>query len=192
LYYFDANGRYDTKERLKALTDFFKETGILDRVILFEEPFAEKNETDVSDIPVTFALDESIHNLEDAKRKIKLGYKALTLKPVAKTLTLSMRMARLAHEVGVECFTADLTVNPVMLEWNKNFAARLSPLKKMKIGVVESNGKQNYSDWERLKSYLPKKTIHDSESFYFLDRDFYENPIVFTPPTHYLSEEAEK
>ena len=34
LYYLDANGRYDTKERLVSLLDFAEEQGILDRIVL--------------------------------------------------------------------------------------------------------------------------------------------------------------
>ena len=64
-------------------------------------------------------------------------------------------MANAAYNAGVQCFCADLTVNPIMVEWNKNFAARLSTLRGLKIGVVESNGAQNYTNWTDLYTYHP-------------------------------------
>ena len=111
----------------------------------------------VGDIPICFAADESAHSLADVKRRIELGYKAITLKPIAKTPSVTIEMANAAYSAGVQCFCADLTVNPLMVEWNKNFAARLRPLHGMKIGVVESNGAQNYVNWEKMKGYVPRK-----------------------------------
>jgi L-alanine-DL-glutamate epimerase-like enolase superfamily enzyme len=187
LYYFDANGRYDTKERLAALTDFLKQEGIADRTVLFEEPFAPENEVFVGDMGIPFAADESAHSLKDVLRRIELGYKALTLKPIAKTVTVTMRMAQAARDAGVACFCADLTVNPLMVEWNKNFAARLELLHGMKIGVVESNGAQNYVRWNEMKGYVPRKSTQSDGSIYTLDKAFYENAGgLFETPQHYL------
>ena len=185
VYYFDANGRYDTKERLLCLIDFLREKGILENTILFEEPFPEDKKIYIGDIPVCFAADESAHSIEDVKERIALGYKAITLKPIAKTLSVTMKMAEYAYSAGAQCFCADLTVNPVMLEWNKNFAARTMPLKGMKIGVVESNGAQNYVNWERMKSYLPDGASAEGNGvIYRLDEKFY-NSSVFENPLHY-------
>lgn len=185
VYYFDANGRYDTKERLLCLIDFLREKGILENTILFEEPFPEDKKIYIGDIPVCFAADESAHSIEDVKERIALGYKAITLKPIAKTLSVTMKMAEYAYSAGAQFFCADLTVNPVMLEWNKNFAARTMPLKGMKIGVVESNGAQNYVNWERMKSYLPDVASAEGNGvIYRLDEKFY-NSSVFENPLHY-------
>lgn len=188
VYYFDANGRYDSKERLTKLVDFLKEQGILKQVVLFEEPFPQEKEIYVGDLPVCFAADESAHSLADVKKRISLGYKAITLKPIAKTLSVTIDMANCAEENGVQCFCADLTVNPVMVEWNKHFAARLKPLKGMKIGVVESNGGQNYINWERMKGYMPSGgTISfREESMYKLDEAFYAGRDIFETPQHYM------
>ena len=175
VYYFDANGRYDTKERLTELVGFLSENGIAERTVLFEEPFAEKNEIYVGDIPICFAADESAHSLADVKRRIELGYKAITLKPIAKTPSVTIEMANAAYEAGVQCFCADLTVNPIMVEWNKNFAARLSTLRGLKIGVVESNGAQNYKNWEKMKGHVVRKSTETDASVYTLDKRFYEN-----------------
>ena len=61
------------------------------------------------------------------------------------------------YKRNIPCFCADLTVTPIMLEWNKNFASRLAPLPGLRTGVVESNGDQNYVRWEELCSYHPLK-----------------------------------
>ena len=187
VYYFDANGRYDTKERLLSLVDFLIKEGIAERCVLFEEPFAPDNEIYLGDLPLCFAADESAHSLSDVKRRIELGYKAITLKPIAKTASVTAEMAACAAAAGVQCFCADLTVNPLMVEWNKNFAARLRPLRGMKIGVVESNGAQNYVNWETMKSYVPRRDTETDATVYTLDSRFYDGAGgLFEIPTHYL------
>ncbi len=192
-YYFDANGRYETKEQLKSLYDHLEKEGIAENTVLFEEPFPPESTIHVGDIPLCFAADESIHSLFDVKRRIGEGYGALTLKPIAKTLTVTREMAQAAADAGVQCFCADLTVNPLMVEWNKNFAARLTPLRGMKIGVVESNGAQNYVRWEEMKSYVPRKGTETDASVYTLDDAFYRNAGgLYELSPHYQSLLAEK
>lgn len=188
VYYFDANGRYDTKERLEKFIEYLDKKDILSRTVLFEEPFAQENEIFVGNMPVCFAADESAHSLSDVKKRIDLGYKAITLKPIAKTLSVTIDMAECSRKAGVQCFCADLTVNPVMVEWNKNFAARLEPLKGMNIGVVESNGAQNYINWEKMKGYMPIQNNSDSGSLYMLDDEFYKNAGgIFETSAHYYN-----
>lgn len=186
VYYLDANGRYDGIERLTRLIDFMDSEGVLERTVLFEEPFRQEDKIDLSELPVCFACDESAHSLNDVKERIALGYKAITLKPIAKTLSVSIEMAECARQNNVQCFCADLTVNPVMVQWNKNFAARLDNLKGLKVGVVESNGAQNYVNWEKMLSYLPIKDETFSKSVYELDENFYKNNGgIFMVPKHY-------
>ncbi|NLD88017.1 MAG: L-alanine-DL-glutamate epimerase, partial [Clostridiales bacterium] len=156
-YYLDANGRYPDKNTLLRLLDHADKIGALDRIVLLEEPFDELNEVPVHDVPLRLASDESAHCADDAVRRIELGYSAIALKPIAKTLSMSFRILREAYERNVPCFCADLTVTPIMLEWNKSFASRLSPLPGLRTGVVESNGDQNYVRWEELCSYHPLK-----------------------------------
>ena len=51
---------------------------------------------------------------------------------------------------------ADLTVPPVMVEWNKAVAARLPSFPGIgDLGLVETNGHQNYVNWEKLRQDLP-------------------------------------
>jgi L-alanine-DL-glutamate epimerase-like enolase superfamily enzyme len=177
LYYLDANGRYDSKGRVMRLLDHAGSIGALDRVIVLEEPFAEDSHEDVSDIPVRVVADESAATLEETQERIDLGYGAIALKPVAKTLSMSLRIARLAHERGVPCFCADLTVNPVLVEWNKAVAARLAPMPGLDLGLLETNGWQNYRAWARMLTSLPD---HDApwtrarNGVYELDEEYWE------------------
>lgn len=191
-YYLDANGRYDSKKRLKELLDYADEIGALSRIAIIEEPFDEENKIDVSDLNVRIAADESAHSCEDVIERIGLGYKAIALKPIAKTMSESIKILSVAHKNNIPCFCADLTVNPVMVEFNKNVAARIATFPGIKIGIMESNGHQNYVNWEEMKSYHPmykkaafteaKGGIFDiDDEFYkisggiFRDSDYYTN-----------------
>lgn len=192
LYYLDANGRYDTKERLQQLLQFAQEQGILDRILLLEEPFDEQNKIFVGDLPVCLAADESAHALADVQERYALGYRALTLKPIAKTLSMTIRMAEFAREKGMYCFCADLTVNPVMVSWNQCVAARLNRMPQMKIGIMESNGSQNYVNWETMQQYHPLHPAPFTQSqdgVFTLDGQFYDlSGGVFITPNHYNAE----
>lgn len=185
VYYFDANGRYPDKALLLELLDALGERGILERTVLFEEPFAAENKLYVGDLPVCVAADESAHSMADVKERIGLGYKAITLKPIAKTASVSIEMARYALERGVACFCADLTVNPVMVEWNKHFAAVIPPIKGMKTGVFETNGAQNYRNWDKMLGYMPCAP-KESGAIITIDDEFYNDDGIFEIPEHYL------
>lgn len=189
-YYFDINGRYDGLDRLQRLLDHADRIGALDRVGIVEEPFPEGYETDVSGIGVRIAADESAHSDEDARRLMDMGYGAIALKPVAKTVSMSLRIASAAAERGVPCFCADLTVNPILVDWNKAFAARLAPLPDFHVGLLETNGYQFYRNWERMKGYHPRAgaswTTAANGVFHLTD-DFFEGSAgILENPQHYL------
>jgi L-alanine-DL-glutamate epimerase-like enolase superfamily enzyme len=188
-YYFDANGRYESKDTLLRLLDHARAIGAFDRIALVEEPFPEELEIDVSDIPVRLAADESAHTDADARRRIDLGYRAIALKPIAKTFSMSLKIAQLAHERGVPCFCADLTVNPLLVEWNKAVAARLAAFPGLGLGLVETNGHQNYRRWEelRLRHPFPGASWAATRGGVFeLDSDYYEKSGgLFAPLPHY-------
>lgn len=189
-YYFDANGRYESKETLLKLLDHARKIGAFEQIAIIEEPFAEENETDVSDIPVRLASDESAHTVEDALHRIQLGYKAIALKAIAKTLSMTMKIAQAAYEKNIPCFCADLTVNPVLIEWNKNVAARLASFPGIgDLGLVESNGHQNYRNWQTMKSYHPRmngKWVDVNRGVYELNDEFYASGGgIFDPMPHY-------
>jgi hypothetical protein len=176
LYYLDANGRYDSIKRVEKLLRHAKKIGALDRIIVLEEPFPEEMKIAVSGIAVRIAADESAHSEDDIEERIALGYRAIALKPIAKTLSMSLKMAKTAKEKNIPCFCADLTVNPILVDWNKNVAARLERLPGMKTGVVESNGHQNYKNWDAMLSMHPcrdKARLSPVKGVFKLGSEFY-------------------
>jgi L-alanine-DL-glutamate epimerase-like enolase superfamily enzyme len=189
-YYFDANGRYEKKETLLRLIDHAKKIGAFDQIAIIEEPFAEELEFNVSDIPVRLAADESAHTDVDAIKRIEMGYKAIALKAIAKTLSMTMKIAQAAHERNIPCFCADLTINPILVEWNKNVAGRLNSFPGMgNLGLIESNGHQNYKNWETMMSYHPRKDgawVRATKGVYELNEEFYHTGGgIFDPMPHY-------
>lgn len=189
-YYFDANGRYEKKETLLKLLDHARKIGAFDQIAIIEEPFAEELEVDVKDIPVRLAADESAHTDTDAIRRIEMGYKAIALKAIAKTLSMTMKIAQAAHERNIPCFCADLTVNPVLVDWNKNVAARLNAFPGLgSLGLLESNGHQNYRNWSTMMSYHPMQQgawVKADKGVYNLGSEFYKNSGgIFEPMPHY-------
>lgn len=175
-YYLDANGRYENREQLERFIAYADSIGALDGIVLFEEPFPEQVETDLSDLPVRFAADESVHEEADARARIDMGYGAFALKPVAKTMSMSLNIAKLALEAGAACFCADLTANPMLTDWNKNLACRLPLLPELKVGILESNGHQNYRNWETMKGYHPRAGapwLDNKRGVFRLDEFFY-------------------
>ena len=189
-YYFDANGRYEKKETLLKLLDHARKIGAFDQIAIIEEPFAEELEIDVSDIPVRLAADESAHTDEDAIKRITMGYKAIALKAIAKTLSMTMKIAQAAFERNIPCFCADLTVNPILVDWNKNVAARLTSFPGLgNLGLIESNGHQNYKNWNSMMGYHPRKEgewVKANKGVYELNDEFYQTGGgIFDPMPHY-------
>ena len=188
-YYLDPNGRYEMKDSLLRFLDHAKKIGAFDQIALIEEPFAERNEVYVGDMGVTIAADESAHTVEDAAKRIEQGYKAIVLKGIAKTLSMTLKIAQLAYEKRVPCFCADLTVNPILVDWNKCVAARLQPFPNMDIGLLETNGHQYYKNWDKMVTYHPKagaKWTQTQAGVYFTDKSFYdESGGIFQTSAHY-------
>ncbi len=188
-YYFDANGRYEKKETLMKLIDHARKIGAFEQIAIIEEPFPEEAEIDVSNIPVRLASDESAHTDTDAKVRIQMGYKAIALKAIAKTLSMTMKIANVAKQNNVPCFCADLTVNPILVDWNKNVAARLDPFPGLGTGLLETNGHQNYKNWQTMESYHPfanaswRKT---RDGIFNLNEDYYNvSGGILTDSEHY-------
>lgn len=188
-YYFDANGRYENKERLRKLLDHVEKIGALEQIAIIEEPFPEEYETDVSDLGVRIAADESAHTDKDAEKRMQMGYSAIAVKAIAKTLSMTLKIIKATHKRGIPCFCADLTVNPILVDWNKNIAARLGPLPELGLGLLETNGHQNYANWDKMQSYHPCSgaswTIVEKGVFN-LNEDFYEKSGgIFIKSEHY-------
>jgi len=188
-YYFDANGRYENKETLQRLLEHASAIKAFDRIVILEEPFPEEYEEDVSDLGVRIAADESAHTDKDARRRIEMGYGAIALKPIAKTLSMTLKIANVAHEKSVPCFCADLTVNPILVDWNKNVAARLAPFPGLGLGILETNGHQNYRHWKEMTSYHPcagASWTETEKGLFNLNDDFYRRSGgIFLPSRHY-------
>lgn len=160
-YYFDANGRYEKKETFLRFVDHLEKIGALEQVAIVEEPFDEFAEIDVKDVPLRLAADESAHTVVDAVTRIEMGYRAMALKPIAKTMSMSMKIAQAAFERKIPCFCADLTVCPVMVEWNKAVAARLPAFPGLgDLGLVETNGHMNFRNWETMRQDLAYPNAH--------------------------------
>jgi L-alanine-DL-glutamate epimerase-like enolase superfamily enzyme len=177
LYYLDANQRYDGMDRIRRFLDFAERIGALDRIIVLEEPFPEDVKTDVRALPVRVAADESAATDADARERMDLGYGAIALKPVAKTLSMSLRIAEAAHARGIPCLCADLTVPPAMVEWNKTLAAHLAPFPGLDAGMLEANGWQNYANWDAMMARHPAGAAPWAEAHegaFHLNDDFFE------------------
>jgi L-alanine-DL-glutamate epimerase-like enolase superfamily enzyme len=191
-YYFDANGRYEKKETLEKLLDHAKKIGMFDQIAIIEEPFPQDADIYAGDLGVRIAADESAHTEEDVAKRIQMGYKAIALKAAAKTLSMTMKMAKVAYENSVPCFVADLACTPILVDWNKNIAARLDPLPGLQeMGLLESNGHQNYVNWKDLVSYCPYPDgswIKSRDGLFHLEKDFYEKSGgVLKSSEHYLN-----
>ena len=189
-YYFDANGRYEQKDTLLQLLDHADRIGALDQIAIIEEPFPEEADIEVGDIGVRIAADESAHTDKDARKRIEMGYQAIALKAITKTLSMTMKIAQVAHERNVPCFCADLTVNPILVEWNKNVAARLAPFPGLHgLGLMETNGHQNYRHWAEMETYYPfpeADWTQAEEGVYHLDDTYYaQSGGIFAPSSHY-------
>lgn len=189
LYYLDANGRYQEKETLLRYLDHCKKIGAFERILIVEEPFPEGLKEDVSDIDVKLAADESAHTDKDALERIEMGYSVIALKPIAKTLSMTMKIIKITQERNIPCICADLTVNPVLVDWNKSIAARLKPIPGLKDGLLETNGGQNYKNWESMVGYHPagralwNKPVN---GIFNLSKDFYSKSAgIFLPLDHY-------
>ncbi len=191
LYYLDANSRYDSLDRINRLVDHLETIGALSQTVLLEEPMANYRETEVSALPIRVVADESATDVETVKLLFDLGYGAVALKPIAKTMSMSLRIAELCHQRGVPAFCADLTVNPVLLDWNKVVACRLAPIPGLQSGLQETNGFQNYRDWDRLIGYHSAQNagwLWAEQGEFRLDDSFYDTSGgIFNAIPHYES-----
>jgi L-alanine-DL-glutamate epimerase-like enolase superfamily enzyme len=177
-YYLDANGRYEDKQTLLALIKGLEKMGAAEQVMLLEEPFPAEQDFDVQDLPLRIAADESLHGVEDVRRKIELGYGALALKPAGKTLSMSILMAAEAQRQNVPCFVADSACVPLLLDWNRNVAAHLPAFPGLSCAFLESNGAQNFKNWAALIRDHPctgAPWLEPQGGMYRLDEDFYSS-----------------
>lgn len=188
-YYLDANGRYLKKDHLQSFIDHLDKIGAKDQVAILEEPFPEDSEIDASDLGLRIAMDESAHSEKEVLLGIQKGYNAIALKPIAKTLSNTLKILKRAYSYNIPCFCADLTATPVMVEWNKNIAARLAPFPGLNFNLLETNGHQNYKNWDALRRRNPcydAPWTQAKEGVFELNEDFYKrNKCILEPPLYY-------
>ena len=188
-YDIDPNQRYEKKETLLRLLDAARKIGALDQVALVEEPFPDENDEQVGDVPVRIVADESATRESDALRRAQQGYAGFALKGIAKTLSETLRIAKLAHDRKLVCMAADLTVNPVLVDWNKNVAARVAPFPGFTVGMMETNGHQQYRRWNEMVSWHPCADAswrRVERGVFVLNDDFYaRSACILEEPAHY-------
>ena len=191
IYTMDANARYEKKETILRYLDHARKIGAYDQILLIEEPLNEKNEESVADIDLRIGADESVHDEQSAIKRLDQGYKVMVLKGIAKTLSLSIKIAKLAADRNIPCMCADLTVNPILIDWNKNLAAHLAPFPMINMGMMETNGDMNYINWKQMVNYHP--AAHASwtipkNGVFELNTEFYaRSGGIFDPSAHYQS-----
>ncbi len=189
VFYLDANGRYETKELLKQLLEHCNKIGMLEQILILEEPFPEELEINVEDLPVRIAADESLHSVDDVIRRAEMGYGAMTLKPAGKTMSMSLMMGKAALEREIPCYVADSACVPQLVDWNKNLAARLPLFPGLKCGFMESNGSSFYSRWNKLVKDHPcfgQSWLEPRQGMFSLDESFYRcSGGIFEQPGHY-------
>jgi L-alanine-DL-glutamate epimerase-like enolase superfamily enzyme len=189
LYYLDANGRYSQVDSVARLLDHARDIGMDRRIVIFEDPFDERLEIDVADLPARFAADEGLQTAADVEARVGQGYGAVALKPAGKTLSRTLEIVRAAHEAGVPCFVADNACVPVLVEWNKNVAARLPCFPGLKVGLLESNGPETYAGWTELLSACPVPNaswLRPEGGVCHLDNDYYrQSGGILLDPTPY-------
>ncbi len=189
IYTMDANARYEKKETLLKYLDHARRIGAFDQILLFEEPLNERNDESVEDIDIRIGADESVHDESTAIKRLDQGYKVLVLKGIAKTLSMSVKIAKLASERNVPCMCADLTVNPILIDWNKNLAAHLAPFPVINMGMMETNGDMNYVNWKNMVNYHPSASASwmiPKNGVFELNSDFYHRSGgIFEPSEHY-------
>ena len=189
-YYFDANMRYDKKEYLEEFLDHMKQIGGFDQILVVEDPFPEEMDVRVDDLGIMVSSDEPASTPERAQMQIDRGYTAFGLKPIAKTLSMTLKVIEMAYEQDIHCYCADLTVNPILREWNKMVTARLDPLPMIGMNMFETNGHQYYANWDEMLTYHPYSDapwVEARNGVFELGNDYYDKSGgIFALSEHYL------
>ena len=189
IYTMDSNARYEKKVTLQRYLDHARKIGAFSQILFIEEPLSENNNEDVSDTGVRIGADESVHDEKSARKRISQGYRLMVLKGIAKTLSKTLDIAKLAHENSIPCILADLTVNPILIDWNKNLAARVKPFPGLNMGMMETNGDMNYVNWKTMKSHHPAAgaswTMVKNGVFELSDEYFARSGGIFERSGHY-------
>jgi len=102
---------------------------------------------------------------------------------------MTIKMASYASSRNIPCFVADSACVPLLRDWNMNVACRFPRFPELNVGILESNGAQQYKHWQKLIEAHPcygKQWIEPSEGFFHLNSDFYDcSGGIFLKPGHY-------
>jgi L-alanine-DL-glutamate epimerase-like enolase superfamily enzyme len=192
LLYLDANGRYRSKVALRQVLDEADRLGLRHRIAVLEEPFAPNVKESVADLGVLVAADESLHDPADVAARKAAGYGAIAVKPAGKTLSVAFDMLAAAQQLEMVAFVADNACVPVLVEWNKNVAARLPAFPGVCGGMMESNGPENYGRWEQMLEEHPRAGapwLAARAGCYELDDEYYNmTGGIGDDPEAYLAE----
>jgi hypothetical protein len=106
-------------------------------------------------------------------------------------MTMTMKIAQVAYEKNIPCFCADLTVNPILVEWNKVVASRLAAFPGLGgMGLMETNGHQNYKNWEQMRTFHPNPDAawaNTKDGVFNLDNDYYQSSGgILEASDHYM------
>ena len=160
LYYLDANGRYEQKDTFLKL-DYTKKIGAYDhRIAIIEEPFPEEMECDVTDIPVGLVADEQRIRIRTLAETDSDGIQGHCLKPYCKTLSMTMKIAKLAQKnIRFPVFCAK-PYHKIRFWWNgiKMWPWVAQPFSRLgNLSLLESRS-LNYLQWDKMMDYHPQKT----------------------------------
>jgi len=194
--YLDFNGRLGAGDkavqRLDEYIRFAKQKGFFERVIVWEEPFADMKRvskdvySELRKAGVRVVADECAHTAKDVKDLLELGVRGFALKPAAKTYSETIRMINVIEEYNGTAagdeqayyFCADLTVVPWLVDANLQFTARSAPWPGLTKGVrmLESNWKQHYPDsYSVMQRYTPSLAVMQEKNGVFtLDEQWYQ------------------
>ena len=146
--YYDANCTVGTVDNLHRLIDRIGHVDGLRRTVNFEQPFSIQDtfrkgfEIRGFDGICTISIDESCVTLDDVRRAYEMGYRRIGIK-VCKSITETLRMVKLAKELGMAYDIQDLTQVGYGIVTSASVAAWLGC-------PMESNGWKNIADAEAL------------------------------------------
>ena len=116
----------------------------------------------------------------------------MAIKAAGKTLSLAFDLVEAAVDSGLDCFVADNACVPLLVDWNRNLAARLPRLSGVRGGMMETNGAENYGPaWQRMLDEHPcagASWLSNREGAFSLDENFFTGGGgVFSGPQPYAS-----
>lgn len=80
-------------------------------------------------------------------------------------------------------------MNPILVDWNKNIAARMAPFPGLGMGLLASNGHMNYKRWGDMMGHHPASDASWAKvtnGVFELNDDFYHRSgAIYESSLHY-------